>query len=184
MKFGQSKYKETMPQELIDLFAKGKDREHFCSKHNIAACTFDLWLEKHQEFADAYEIAKQKGKQWFNDLAQKHLVQKHEGDKLDTKLWSMMMRNRFDMTEHRKLKIEGLKQAKNFNDQLHQIYKELAKGNLTGSEAQQLAKLIETAVKVHEVTELEKRIADIERVNRTGVADEDFKEEADTPATE
>jgi len=179
MKFGQSKYQETMPQELIDLFTKGKDRENFCSKHNISGITSDQWLSKHKDFSDAYVIAKQKAKQWFNDLAQKHLVEEHEGPKLNTKLWSMMMRNRFELTEHRKLKMLGLDKAKSFADQMKVVMNELAQGNLTGSEAQQIAKLIETGVNVYEATELEKRVAEIEKANRIGVSDSEFKEEAD-----
>jgi hypothetical protein len=179
---GESKYKKTMPEQLIKMFSEGKDREDFCADHSIAGRTFDLWLEKYPEFADAYEIAKLKAKQWFNNLARKHLVNTFEGDKLDSKLWSMMMRNRFELTEHRKLKIEGLKQAKNFADQMSQIMNELASGNLTGSEAAQLAKLVETGVKVYENTIMEKRLSDVEKANRTGASDSEFKEETNGDA--
>lgn len=177
MKWGESKYLEEMPAKLIEMFTEGKDREDFCSCYEICYTTFDLWLAKHKEFAQAYEVAKIKAKVWFNDLARGQLIEHHEGDKLNTKLWSMMMRNRFELTEHRKLKIEGLKKAKNFADQMKVVLHELANGNLTASEAQQLSKLIETGVAIYEATELEKRVSEIEKANQLGVADSEFKEE-------
>ncbi len=178
----ESKYKEEMPQDLIDLFTLGKDREDFCAKHSISSRTFDAWIVKHKEFGEAYEIAKLKAKQWFYALAQKHLVEEHEGPKLNTKLWSMMMRNRFDLTEHRKIKVTGLGKAKTFADQMKVIMAELAAGTMTASEAQQIAKLIETGVTVYEATELEKRVAEIEKANRIGASDSEFKEAPDGDA--
>lgn len=179
MKFGESKYKDTFPKELIKMFTQGKDREDFCADNDISYKTFDLWLAKHKEFAEAYEVAKIKAKVWFNQKARDHLVQKHEGDKLDAKLWSMMMRNRFELTEHRKLKMLGLDKAKSFADQMKLVIAELAAGNLTGSEAQQIAKLIETGVSVYDSSVLEARVAEIEKANRLGVSDDEFKEEPD-----
>jgi len=174
---GQTKYLDTMPAQLIAMFTEGKDRAHFCAHHSIANATFDIWLDKNPEFKEAYTIAQQKAKRWFLDVAQNHLIQEHDGAKLDSKLWSMLMRNRFEMTEHRKLKIEGLKIAKNFQEQMQSILDELAKGNLTASEAQQLSKLVETGVAIHEHTELEKRVGEIEKANRIGLHDGEFKEE-------
>ncbi len=172
-----SKYTEKMPQQLIDLFKEGKDREDFCADHFISYKTFDIWLGKHKEFAEAYEVAKVQAKVWFNNVARENLVEYYEGKNLNTKLWSMMMRNRFEMTEHRKLKMLGLDKAKTAVDQMKLVMAELAAGNLTGSEAQQVAKLIETGINVYEKTELEARVSEIEKANRIGVGDGEFKEE-------
>ena len=175
---GQTKYKATMPAELIEMFSRGKTRAAFCARHSIARGTFDLWLAEYPEFAEAYEIAKLKAEAWYDEVGEKHLTEEHEGPKLNTTLYSMIRRNRVEMTEHRKLKIAGLKQAKNFADQMMQIMNELANGNLTGSEAQQLAKLVETGVKVFEHTELEKRVSEIEKASKLGIDDSEFKEES------
>jgi len=177
---GQTKYKETMPAQLIEMFSRGEDREDFCALHVISYATFDIWLQHQSEFAEAYEVAKVKAKTWFNKLARDHLINEHEGPKLDSKLWSMLMRNRFELTEHRKLKMLGLDKAKSPVDQVKIVMSELAAGNLTGSEAQQIAKLIETGVTVNEHTELEQRVAEIEKAGRIGVSDDKFKEE-DSP---
>lgn len=171
-----TKYRDTMPAQIIKMFSEGKSRSYFCAHHSISENTFKLWQEKYPEFAEAYLIAKQKAKKWYEDLAQQHLVEEFEGPKLNTKLWSMQMRNRFGMTEHRRLKIEGLKKANNYQEQMQSVVDELADGNLTGSEALQLSRLIETGVKVFESTELLKRVEQIEQSQKTGLADDDFKE--------
>jgi len=176
-KHNQSKYKETMPAQLIAMFTDGKDRCHFCSHHSIASETFDAWLAKHEEFAEAYKIAKSKAHAYMMNVAQEHLVEEFQGKKLNTTLWSMLMRNRFELTEHRKLKMEGLKKAKSFAEQMQVVMNELASGKLTANEAQQMSRLIETGVSVYESTELEKRLSEVERAGKIGVADSDFKEE-------
>jgi hypothetical protein len=177
LKWDEVKYKDTMPAQLIEMFSRGKDRCHFCAHHSISEKTFSDWIAKYPEFAAAYEVGQHKAREWFMALAQDSLTEHLEGSKLNTKLWSMLMRNRFDLTEHRKLKIPGLKTAKNFKEQMQCVLDELAEGNLTGSEAQQLSKLVETGVVVHEHTELEQRVAEIEKAGRIGVSDDEFKEE-------
>ncbi len=174
---GQTKYKETMPAQLIKLFEEGKGREDFCVLHKISETTFDLWLAKYPELVEAYEIARAHGKAYYMRVAREQLVEYHEGSKLNTKLWSMIMRNRFDLTEHRKLKMLGLDKAKTAVDQMQIVMAELASGNLTGDEAQHVAKLIATGVTVYEATELEKRVTEIENANKLGVADGEFVEE-------
>ena len=176
LSWGESKYKSTMPQELINMFAMGDDRSHFCKKYNISTRTFHDWINTNPQFAEAYEIAKEKAKAHFLNVAMDHLVEEPEGPRLNTKLWSMLMRNRFELTEHRKLKIEGLKRAQNFQEQMQSILDELAKGNLTGSEAQQLAKLVETGVSVNQHTEMAKRIEELEKADKLGASDSDFKD--------
>ena len=121
---GQTKYKETMPAQLIEMFSRGEDREDFCALHVISYATFDIWLQHQSEFAEAYEVAKVKAKTWFNKLARDHLINEHEGPKLDSKLWSMLMRNRFELTEHRKLKMLGLDKAKSPVDQVKIVMSE------------------------------------------------------------
>ncbi len=177
LKYNESKYKDTMPAQLIEMFSRGKDRCHFCAHHSIAEQTFSDWIAKHKEFAAAYEVAQQKAKQWWLDEAQDHLIEHHEGSKLNTTLWSMIMRNRFELTEHRKLRVKGLEKAKTAMEQMKLVMAELGAGNLTAAEAQNLTKLIESGINVYEKTELEARVSEIEKANRIGVSDGEFKEE-------
>ena len=174
---GQTKYKDTMPAQLIEMFSRGKDRCHFCAHHSIAEQTFSDWIARYPEFAEAYETAKAKAKTWWLDEAQDHLVEHYEGSKLNTTLWSMIMRNRFELTEHRKLRVKGLEKAKTAMQQMKVVMSELGAGNLTAAEAASLTKLIESGVNIYEATELEKRVSEIEMANKLGAADGEFTEE-------
>lgn len=176
MGWDESKYKEHFPEQLVKMFSEGKDREDFCSYASISYNTFDMWLKKHPEFKSAYEVAKVKAKQWYTRVARDHLIEEPEGPKLNTKLWSMLMRNRFELTEHRKIKSEALAKAKTHADRMKAIMNELATGNLTAAEAQALCKLVETGVSVEANTELVKRLEQIEAAQKSGVIDSDFKE--------
>ncbi len=98
---------------------------------------------------------------------------------LNTKLWSMLMRNRFGFTEHRKIKIPGISEAKDLKEQMYILMSELGKGNLTASEANQLSKLVETGIKVFEITDIDIRLTKVEQNQRIGVAEDDFKLESE-----
>ena len=184
------KYSDKMPDELIEMLTEGDGRESFCAKHSISEQTFSRWLLEHKDFAEAYKIGQAKAKHWWVRLGKQNIFNEgrdeegNEAPKFNHVLWSMMMRNKFDWTEHRKLNIPGLAKAKNFAEQMSHILGELAIGNLTGSEAQQLCKLVETGVRVYENTEIEKRLTQVEQAQRIGIDDSEFKEETpeqDTP---
>ncbi len=174
-----TKYTTTMCFKLIELFKKGGGRENFCAQEGISEPTFTAWLKKHEDFEIAYDIAKQKAHAWFMDKALSHLEEENSAKEttvtLNTRLWSMIMRNRFGFTEHRKVKIPGIGKAKNFGEQMKAILNELGNGNLTASEANQLSKLIEVGIKVYEVTEIDRRLTQVEQQQRIGVSDDDFK---------
>src|SRR5690606_13498654 len=99
-----------MPDQLIELLSKGDGRETFCAKHSISEQTFSNWIGQHKEFAEAYQIGLAKAKHWWLRLGKENIFNEggDEAPKFNHVLWSMMMRNKFDWTEHRKLNIPGL----------------------------------------------------------------------------
>lgn len=176
-RFNQSNYKDSLCEKLIVTLAAGDSRACFCADHNIPDGTFSLWLKKHKEFQLAYDIGRAKCQKWWERLAKDHATYNKETDKLDHIVWSMNMRNRFGWTEHRKAKVAGIDKANTFNEQYQQVIAMLANGELTADEATKIAKLIETGVKVNESTELESRVAEIEKAQAVGFAENEFKEE-------
>lgn len=178
-----TKYTRNMCFKLIALFKEGGGRETFCANEGIGEPTFSAWLRKHEEFAIAYEIAKEQAHAWFMKKAMAHIEEennpKESTTHLNTKLWSMLMRNRFGFTEHRKIKIPGIDKAKDLKEQMNILMAELGKGNLTASEANQLSKLIDTGIKVFEVTDLDVRLTKVEQNQRIGVSDDEFKLESE-----
>ena len=176
---GQTKYRNTWPKELIAILSKGKSYSAFCAKNDLSEQGFRDFLKKHKEFADAYEVGRQKSKAFMEQLAFDHISVGEEDSKLNTTVWSMIMRNRFGLTEHRKVKVPGIDKAKTFAEKMKKIDTLVANGDLTTHEAAQLSKYIETGANVFEKTELVKRVEQIESSVASGVSDTDFKEEAD-----
>jgi len=73
---------------LFDIFSKGEGVMAFCADAAISRSTFFLWLQKHKEFKEAYDIAINiAGRQW------EAYPLKNSG--FNFPYWSMIMRNRF-----------------------------------------------------------------------------------------
>lgn len=171
-----SKYKDTMPDELILMMSKGATESKFCAHHKISRSTFRGWLDSKPEFKEAYEIGLMKAKEWHESLARDHLVEEYQGPKLNTNLWGMLMRNNHGYGDARKLEVAGLAHATTPTQQVNAIMAELANGGLSGGEAVQLANVVLAGVKAEEAVELERRISEIEKANSLGLSDDEFKE--------
>ncbi len=140
---------------LLKIFLDGQDVAAFCAWNGMGRSTFYEWLNRHPAFAETYEISKEISRVWFESKAIAGL----DDPSFNNTLWSMLMRNKFDLTEHRKIKITGLEQAANFNAQLQIITQHIAEGKLTANEINQMANFVATATKIDEVTQLR---ADVE----------------------
>ena len=60
-----SKYKDTMPAQIVEMFSQGGTAASFCAHHKISQRAFDDWKEAHPKFKEAYAEAKkanQKGR--------------------------------------------------------------------------------------------------------------------------
>lgn len=143
------KYKETYPQLLIDLFKEGYDVASFCAEANITKKTFYVWLQTHPEFADAYEIALPKAEAYWFDLGRQGACGKIP---INPTMWSIVMRNRFNYTEHRKIYLPEFADAKTPLEMTHRIATGIATGAITASEATQLAAVVVASARIEENT--------------------------------
>ena len=150
---------------LISLFADGKDIAAFTSQAEIARSTFFRWIDGHTEFARAYEVAREASRIWWESqpIENGGLVE-IDGIKFNTKLWQIIMKNRFELTDQRKLHLPKLKNAKDFNEQIKILSDYAADGSLTSAEANQLSRLILAAVKVEESTVLKAKLDKLEHI--------------------
>jgi hypothetical protein len=139
---------------LLKLFTEGRDIAAFCSSANIARSTFFEWLRKYKEFNVTYELARDKSRMWWEEMARIGVTD----TSFNTTLWSINMRNRFGYAEHRKIKIKALSKAAGAKEQHKAIIDELSSGNLTGPEAMQLSNVILSGIKVEEHTTVLKDI--------------------------
>lgn len=178
-RFGSIKYnKNSTPELLVKTLSEGNSNAAFCAVANIGQRTFYKWVNKHPEFAEAYDIGKMKQQKRHEDLARNNIIMHDEDGKFNTVLWSIMARNMHNYTEHRKVKINGLDKAKTPTEQLGKVMDAMSNGELTSREAKDMASFIEVGVNIIEKTDLMQRIAAIEIAMGSGVKDEDFKEES------
>lgn len=147
---------------LLRLFQKGRGISHFIVGAEISEATFHNWKNTHQNFRIAYDIAKHYAQIWWETFGELGA----SDPSFNTKYWQMMMRNRFDYTEHRKLSVPNLKSCVNLCEQIQCIVYHLADGNLTGSEANQLSNLILASMKVEEYELQQKKIEKLETILR------------------
>jgi len=158
------------------MFAAGKSRSQFCARHNIARRTFDVWLDKYPIFADAYDTAQEKAKAFFDQMAMDNMIEEHQGSRLNTRLFEMTLRNRFEMPQNRIVKLRGMT-ARTSEDKLNAICEAIEDGSITPDEAQKLASVITSGITARQYDEFAERIEQIERLNRIGVDEDGFKEE-------
>lgn len=174
----KTKFKGSMCIDIINMFAQGKTRAQFSAKHNICKITFDMWLDKYPMFLDAYIRASEKARAYYDDLAQKYLVEEHKGPKLNTKLFELIMRNRFHMPATRIVKLEGMAK-RTVEEKLQSICDAIAKGHITPDEAQKLACLIDSTIKSDEHDKLKKMIEEIQEAKALGMDNDGFIEVED-----
>lgn len=155
------KYNDSHPDKLIELFSKGGGRETFCAELGISERTFTNWTKVHPEFHEAYEVAKQVGKDYYMKMAQANLITDKEAP-FNDRLWSQIMRCRHELSQHNRIRIPGIKDAVTTKEKLDCIASHIAEGELSSSDIASLTKLLETCLKVSETASLEQRLEEIE----------------------
>ncbi len=139
---------------LIKIFIDGQGVAAFCGWNGMGERCFHEWVERYPAFAETYQSAKSLSKLWYERKAQQGL----DDPSFNNTLWSMLMRNKFGYTEHRKIKIKGIDKASSFNEQIKCITEHIAKGMLTAAEVNQMASFVLASAKVDESTELKKDV--------------------------
>lgn len=138
---------------LLISFDSGRDIAAFCAAANISRDTFHRWRREHQNFSDAYDIAIEKARAWWEEYPRIC-----NGPEFNVTYWSMVMRNRFGYTEHRRVKVSGLKKEQNFTEQHQCIVDMLTNGETTAPEAAQLTKVVAAGMQIEEFTETKKQV--------------------------
>lgn len=174
----KSKFNHSMCVELINMFQQGKTRAAFCARHNISEQGFSQWVEKYPLFADAYDVALAKAKKYYEDIAHDHLIEEHQGPKLNTKLFGMIMRNRFEMPQNRIVKLRGMA-ARTSEDKLNAICEAIEAGSITPDEAQKLASLVNVSISAQQFEDVLERLEQIEQRGKIGMSDDGFEEVKD-----
>lgn len=90
-----SKYKPEYCHLLIEHMAKGFSFESFAGLVEVQISTIYNWLELEKDFSEAKNLAFDKSRLFWERIGIEYLVNKYQGDNLNTTLWIFNMKNRF-----------------------------------------------------------------------------------------
>ena len=82
-------------EEVVALGRIGKSSEALGAILGVGTATLYRWRDEHDEFREALSLAKEFELHWWEDIAQTHMVENRESDKLNATIWSRSMAARF-----------------------------------------------------------------------------------------
>jgi transposase-like protein len=82
-------------EEVIALGKIGKSVEAIGAILGVGTKTLYNWRDQHEEFLHALDMAKEFELQWWEDIAQTHMIENKESDKINASIWSRSMAARF-----------------------------------------------------------------------------------------
>ena len=101
-----SLYKPEYCEEVIALGKIGKSVEAIGAILGVGTKTLYNWRDEHAEFLHALDMAKEFELQWWEDIAQTHMIENKESDKINASIWSRSMAARFPKKYREQVKQE------------------------------------------------------------------------------
>ena len=90
-----SMYEPAYCEQVIELGKIGKSTEAIGAILGVGTKTLSNWRDQFPEFLHALELAKEFELQWWEDIAQTHMIENKESDKINATIWSRSMAARF-----------------------------------------------------------------------------------------
>ena len=90
-----SLYDPAYVDQVIELGKIGKSTEAIGAILGVGTKTLYNWRDEHPEFLHALELAKEYELHWWEDIAQTHMIENKESDKINASIWSRSMAARF-----------------------------------------------------------------------------------------
>lgn len=146
------------PEQIIDLLKEGLPVAGFCAANNITRATFYNWINTHEEFRQAYNMGVEHAELW---LTKQGILGMIGGIKdFNATVWSMLMRNRCKLSEHRTVALDFASCSTSM-DKVKLLDREISAGTLTTQEARNFAEYIKACADVNEKTEVAKRVDEL-----------------------
>jgi transposase-like protein len=101
-----SLYKSEYCEEVIALGKIGKSVEAIGAILGVGTKTLYNWRDEHSEFLHALDMAKEFEMQWWEDIAQTHMIENKESDRINATIWSRSMAARFPKKYREQVKQE------------------------------------------------------------------------------
>ena len=99
-------YKPEYCEEVIALGKIGKSVEAIGAILGVGTKTLYNWRDQHEDFLHALDMAKEFELQWWEDIAQTHMIENKESDKINATIWSRSMAARFPKKYREQVKQE------------------------------------------------------------------------------
>ena len=93
-------------EEVVALGKIGKSVEAIGAILGVGTKTLYNWRDQHEEFLHALDMAKEFELQWWEDIAQTHMIENKESDKINATIWSRSMAARFPKKYREQVKQE------------------------------------------------------------------------------
>lgn len=93
-------------EEVVALGKIGKSVEAIGAILGVGTKTLYNWRDQHEDFLHALDMAKEFELQWWEDIAQTHMIENKESDKINATIWSRSMAARFPKKYREQVKQE------------------------------------------------------------------------------
>jgi transposase len=101
-----SLYNPAYCEQVIELGKLGKSTEAIGAILGLGTATLYRWRDENPEFREALELAKEFELQWWEDIAQLHMIENKESDRINASIWSRSMAARFPKKYREQVKQE------------------------------------------------------------------------------
>jgi len=90
-----SKYDHAFCERVIQLGKLGKSVEQIACELDVGTKTIYNWRDEHPEFLRALDMAREFEQNWWETIAQTHMIEEKDAAKLNASIWSRSMAARF-----------------------------------------------------------------------------------------
>lgn len=109
-----TKYDPKMCEDIIPIFEQGKGLASVAKHLGITRETLYDWRSKHPDFSLAVKKGLYLSQEWWEEQGREGLFTEYQGSKINSQLWFLNMKNRFnddwrDKQEIEQTNIEALK---------------------------------------------------------------------------
>lgn len=153
-----SKYNDSMCEQVIDMFSRGKTLAHFCSANGIGRDTYCKWRKRHKRFDNACILGEQKAREYYDAMREQYMIEDPQGAKMNWNAFNKMYSARFNIADKRTVRVKGLGKSKDEREMLICLTKATEAQELTPDEVSKLLGIIDTSLRVKQTLELEDRL--------------------------
>jgi len=132
-----TKYNPALCDKIADMGKEGLSRHQIGSRLGLHPTNISDWEAVHEEFRNALKEAKQHALDYWETLAQNHMIENPGGPRINTGLWSRSMAARFpnEYRENNKVEVVGKNDGAIQVDVIHDFAKDLVADLLAARQA-------------------------------------------------